>query len=36
MTPITPKIIMREKNTLNQNLISTLKGDFVKFSHGIK
>ena len=36
INPITPKIIIREKNTLNQNLMSTLKGDFVKFSHGIK
>jgi hypothetical protein len=30
------KIKIREKKTFNQNLIRTLKGDFVKFSHGIK
>jgi len=36
INPIAPKIIIREKNTLNQNLMSTLKGDFVKFSQGIK
>ena len=36
INPITPKIITREKNTLNQNLMSSLNSDFVKFSNCIK